>query len=423
MSEAEGDAELVGLDSVVRGLIAARVGGDPHLVEDLTQETLVRVAAARPRLVDEAVRAYAVVTARHIVAAHARADSVQQRHAHRLVEPASPDGPEHVVLAREETTALATALDRVSPAERELLLRYEADDVDIGSIADDASSTRGSIAMRLSRARAVLRLEFVLVFRRVELPTARCRAVLLALSAGDRRRQRHLDAAGHLLRCETCSHVARAVTERNRGIAAWLILPVAEAMRRVGPALRRNRTAQVAAGVLVAAAVVGVALVVTSRGQPDTESAPASGGQSTLAAPTTFEPEDPPAAAPIVAPTEPSSAAPSSTTPCPVAAPLGAVEPTSIVGCPFSATPLTVVEVLLDEGFWATTATEQTVWVQLLGSGESPFDVEPGLAISVAGVVVAAPGDAAELGLGSGDPRIAELGWYLQIRFEDVQIP
>jgi hypothetical protein len=41
--------------------------------------------------------------------------------------------------------------------------------------------------------------------RRVELPTARCQPVLLALSAGDRRRQLALDAGGHLMQCPTCN--------------------------------------------------------------------------------------------------------------------------------------------------------------------------------------------------------------------------
>jgi hypothetical protein len=69
--------------------------------------------------------------------------------------------------------------------------------------------TSGAIAMRLARARATLRLEFLLAVRRVELPTDRCRLVLLALSAGDRRRQPKLDAAGHLDTCPTCAALAQ----------------------------------------------------------------------------------------------------------------------------------------------------------------------------------------------------------------------
>ena len=43
-----------------------------------------------------------------------------------------------------------------------------------------------------------------------EPPTDRCRPVLLALSSGDRRRQREVDAARHLLECELCARLSRA---------------------------------------------------------------------------------------------------------------------------------------------------------------------------------------------------------------------
>jgi len=50
------DDALVEASDIVRAVIAARVR-DRQFVEDLTQETMVRVASARPRLSDDAVRA------------------------------------------------------------------------------------------------------------------------------------------------------------------------------------------------------------------------------------------------------------------------------------------------------------------------------------------------------------------------------
>ena len=46
-------------------------------------------------------------------------------------------------------------------------------------------------------------------------PTDRCRPVLFALSAGDRRRQRELDTAGHLLECDCCLGLSTALFDRR----------------------------------------------------------------------------------------------------------------------------------------------------------------------------------------------------------------
>src|SRR4051795_4319848 len=57
---------LLDVTDVVRRVVGARVR-DPHLREDLTQETLVRVAAVARRLDGDAVQAYAIVTARNLI--------------------------------------------------------------------------------------------------------------------------------------------------------------------------------------------------------------------------------------------------------------------------------------------------------------------------------------------------------------------
>ena len=48
-----------------------------------------------------------------------------------------------------------------------------------------------------------------------EPPTDRCRPVLIALSAGERRRQQQLDCAGHLLECDYCSALSPALLDRR----------------------------------------------------------------------------------------------------------------------------------------------------------------------------------------------------------------
>ena len=44
--------------------------------------------------------------------------------------------------------------------------------------------------------------------------------MLLALSAGDRRRQRDLDAGGHLLECDWCARLSEPLFDRRR-TASW----------------------------------------------------------------------------------------------------------------------------------------------------------------------------------------------------------
>lgn len=73
--------------------------------------------------------------------------------------------------------------------------------------------------MALSRARAKLRVEYLLALEGVEPPTSRCRPVLLSLSAGDRRRQRELDTGGHLLECGYCAAVSQPLLEQGRATA------------------------------------------------------------------------------------------------------------------------------------------------------------------------------------------------------------
>jgi serine/threonine-protein kinase RsbT len=71
-------------------------------------------------------------------------------------------------------------------------------------MASQSGSTAGAVAGRLSRTRARLRVEYLLVLEQTEPPTASCRPVLLALSSGDRGRQREVRAGA------TCSSATSA---------------------------------------------------------------------------------------------------------------------------------------------------------------------------------------------------------------------
>ena len=100
---------LVDVSTAVRRALAARTS-DPHLIDDLTQETLLRLARSERPLTADEQRAYAVVTARNLLASHFRGQSVQRRHQHRLVDRDGATDPEQRTIDNEETAALASAL-------------------------------------------------------------------------------------------------------------------------------------------------------------------------------------------------------------------------------------------------------------------------------------------------------------------------
>jgi RNA polymerase sigma factor (sigma-70 family) len=207
--------DVLGLAPLLRRVIAARVH-DRHLTDDLVQETLTRVMAARERLEPRTLAPYAVVTARNLVRSLATSEDRSRRHAHRLIDVREPVLPEEEALRREENRAIATALGKLPQQDQEALVAHEVEGIDTATLASSRDSTPGAVAAQLSRARARLRVEYLLELEQAEPPTARCRPVLLALSAGDRRRQRDLDAGGHLLACGWCARLSEALLDRRR---------------------------------------------------------------------------------------------------------------------------------------------------------------------------------------------------------------
>jgi RNA polymerase sigma factor (sigma-70 family) len=213
-ASASDEQPIIDLVPLVRRIVAARVR-DPQLVDDLVQETLVRVMAARARIEAETMAPYAAVTARNLVASVARSDSRARRVAHLLVDDDNPEHPEDGLLRHEEKAAVTAALARLTPGERDILLAHEVHGQDTATLAATERSTPGAIAARLSRTRAKLRVEYLLAHERAEPPTDRCRPVLLAFSTGDRRRQRELDAGGHLLSCDFCARLSGPLLDRH----------------------------------------------------------------------------------------------------------------------------------------------------------------------------------------------------------------
>jgi len=211
----EAPADVAALIPMLRRIVGARVGGHPA-ADDLVQETLVRVLAASARIEPGMLEPYAIVTARNVIASMWRDDDRQKRNQHRVVDLRPPAAPDEQLLAREEQSAVAQALARLSEREQEALLAHEVSGQDTLSLASQSGSTAGAVAAQLNRTRARLRVEYLLVLEQTEPPSGRCRPVLLALSSGDRRRQREVDAARHMLECELCARLSQPLMDRGQ---------------------------------------------------------------------------------------------------------------------------------------------------------------------------------------------------------------
>jgi RNA polymerase sigma factor (sigma-70 family) len=120
----EGDvAELI---PMLRRIVAARVGNHPS-AEDLVQETLVRVLAARDRIEPGMVEPYAIATVRNVMATMWRQQDREQRNRHRAHDPSEPEQAAERVVATEEQRAIAEAVRRLDDTDRRMLLAHEID--------------------------------------------------------------------------------------------------------------------------------------------------------------------------------------------------------------------------------------------------------------------------------------------------------
>ncbi|HEX9994017.1 MAG TPA: sigma-70 family RNA polymerase sigma factor [Acidimicrobiales bacterium] len=389
------DREVEALEPLVRGIVRRRVRDDAA-VDDLVQEAFVRLASARERLNGGALAPYAATVARTVVIEAARRRDRLERHLPRMLDRLPPAEPEDLVLDAEERNAVEDALDRLPPADRAALVAHEVHGAPLDALATATATTPGAEAARLARARARLRVEYLIALRRVDLPGDACRPVLVAISAGDRRRQRTLAAGDHLLSCPTCASLAPPLAERRRALTALLPFAVAVNGGRRLVDKARAHPAATAAGATVAAVAV-TAAVVAAR-QPETPP------PAPVTAATSAEPADP-------GPTEPSQAT-TTTTAVTVALTVGdrtlldlaPDELEAFAGHRVEASGVQVLGVPADEGFWVGSGPDRRIWVALEGTGESPVDISPGQRLDFVGTLVRnPPGYAQSLGLPPAD--------------------
>src|SRR5690606_2790475 len=102
-------AEVEALLPVLRRVVGARVGSH-QAAEDLVQETVARVLAARDRIEPRMLEPYAIATARNVVASMWREGDRAARNVHRLFDPSEPASAVEGMIGSEQARAMESAL-------------------------------------------------------------------------------------------------------------------------------------------------------------------------------------------------------------------------------------------------------------------------------------------------------------------------
>jgi hypothetical protein len=265
-----------------------------------------------------------------------------------------------VLLAGEARRAMTAALARLSDTERQDLLVYHGLGATEGAATGPA---RGALRVRMARTRAKLRLEYLLAYRHLDLPTPQCRGVLLAISAGDTRRQRQLDAARHLLDCEVCATLSEPLDRRSVALTA---IAVPGALVAWLARQARVHPVHTAAGVAAGSAVVAAAAVLGPR-----LAAPAPERHVPVSAPASRP-------APVISNLSVGGS--------PVRDAAAARSIRSLIGEHANASGAVVVTAVTRNGFWIGSARAR-IWVELVGPLR-PLRVRPGDRVRFAGTVV-----------------------------------
>ncbi len=361
--------EVVDLLGPLRRYVSSRVD-DQQDVEDFVQETITRVLASRERLAEVSLLPFALTIARNLMATGYREQDLFRRNAPRLLDRRDPPRPEQLVEAAEERRALSAALTTLPEEHRDLLVEHVLADRTLTDAARDGADA-ASLAARMARTRARLRVDYLLALRQVTLPTDRCRPILLSVSAGDKRRQTALRAGAHLVNCPTCSDLGEPLVQRRRalaGLGPWLALGAwhgrLEHFVRQHPAASAGTAAAAAASTVV----IGVLAVGSGPAPAPTAGANPQALSTAASAAGPFHTQSPVTDDGVLIGRK-----------GPVSAQAAVLR--DMVGQVVTAKKVRVLSVPADEGFWIGQATAR-VWVQLPPGRESSAHIVPGQRVS-----------------------------------------
>ncbi len=383
-------ADIGTMEPIIRRVILAAHVRNPADVDDLVHDALERLLRAQPRLSPEALVPFSVVTARNLVISRARRQQRRERKAYRLVSLEEPDSPVEAVLGGEVRQAMLAGLAQLSPDERDALLAYQ-------ERADDTEVASGATRVRMARIRAKLRVEFLLAYRHVDLPTPVCRAVLVSISSGDTRRQRVLQSGDHLLSCSTCAQLSEPLSRRSLGLTALMPLSL---VRWVVRTTKAHPVGSAGAGAVAAG---GIAVGALFAAQSVPHRASPLGREVVKTTSTTL-------ASPVLAG---------------VTVDHGPLHPAaigSLAGDSATASGVKVQAVVTHDGFWVGSSTTDRVWVELVGPLR-PLHVKEGEVVRFRGTVVADQRTyAAAAGVSSADGAalLDDEGAHIQVQTTDL---
>jgi RNA polymerase sigma factor (sigma-70 family) len=354
-SEAVRAEDVASVEPVVRRVVMASHVRNPADVDDLVHDTLERLLRAHRRLSPEALVPFAVVTAKNLIISRSRERGRRDRNAHRLADLDVPESPADAALGTEVKEAMSAALAQLSADERDALLAYQ-------SRPTGQQMASGAARVRMARIRAKLRVEFIVAFRHVELPSAACRPVLVSISAGDTRRQASLGSGDHLVECSTCAELSEPLSRRSLALTAIIPLGLARWVVRTAKA---HPLGSAAAGAVAAGGVAAGAL---------------------LAVPHPVQHVPPPMQHTVDGP--------GTTLPSPVLPhvtvdhlPLHPAMIRSFAGDAVRAFDVQVEAVVTHDGFWVGPSAGDRVWVELVGPLRA-LQVKPGETVRFDGTVV-----------------------------------
>jgi RNA polymerase sigma factor (sigma-70 family) len=407
MEHVASEQDVVAVEPVLRRIIAARVS-NPTDVDDLVHDGLERLLKSRHRLASEAVLPYAIVVAQNLVTSRTR------RHARRIERPlpeaisSSGSVPEDSVVTSEAHEALRAALMQLDPAERAELLAYQE------RRSPDSPTTEEStpaIRVRMARSRGKLRVEYLLALRRVELPSAQCRRVLLAISAGDIRRQGALKVGDHLMSCQTCAALSEPLSQRSLGLTS-VSLPFGF----VAATIHKVRAHPTASAIASGAVACGVAAAIAFSAAGHTR--PATDGHATPSEATGTSGHRAHPAAPVNDSTPPIPGLDVGAEPLPVHS------LATLAGSSVSASSVLVQSVATHNGFWIGTDATDRIFVQLVGPLR-PLRIVAGDRLNFMGSIVVQAGSyATSVGVTSaeGAGQLISEGAHIEAPTPDVSV-